>query len=82
MDTLTVVREHIAAVAQAPVPDALDASLFESGTIDSWSMMDLVSRLEKAFGVKVPDADMRPQNFETLTRITSYFERLESEQPH
>lgn len=78
MDTLAIVRTHVAAVAQAPLPDALDASLFDSGVLDSWSMMDLVSRLESALGVKVPDADMRPQNFESLARIASYFDRLKS----
>jgi acyl carrier protein len=78
MDTLAIVRTHVAAVAQGPLPDAVDASLFDSGVLDSWSMMDLVSRLEQALGVKVPDSDMRPQNFESLARIVSYFDRLRS----
>ena len=35
--------------------------------------MDAVARLEEAFGVKVPDADLTPRRFETLAKIEAYF---------
>jgi acyl carrier protein len=74
MSTLETVRAKVAAIARAPVPDDVDASLFESGVIDSWGVMDLVSDLEETFGVKVPDEDLLPRKFETLRRIADYFD--------
>jgi acyl carrier protein len=74
MSTLDTVREKVAAVAQAPVPEDVNASLFESGVIDSWGVMNLVSELEEALGVKVPDEDLIPRKFETLRRIADYFD--------
>jgi acyl carrier protein len=74
MSTLETVREKVAAVAQGPVPDDVNASLFESGVIDSWGVMNLVSELEEALGVKVPDADLIPRKFETLRLIADYFD--------
>ncbi len=74
MSTLEIVRAKVSDVAQALVPDDADASLFETGVIDSWGIMELVSQLEETFGVKVPDADMIPKKFETLRRIADYFD--------
>jgi acyl carrier protein len=74
MSTIEIVRAKVSDVAQAAVPEDVDASLFESGVIDSWGVMDLVGQLEEAFGVKVPDADMIPKKFETLRRIADYFD--------
>jgi acyl carrier protein len=70
---LEVVRAEVAVLAQAVLPDD-DASLFDAGVIDSWSLVDLIARLEEAFGVKVPDADMRPRQFESLRLIAEYFQ--------
>ncbi len=74
MSTLETVRAKVAAVAQAPVPDDVDKSLFESGVIDSWGIMDLISDLEKTLAVEVPDGDLEPRKFETLRLITDYFD--------
>ena len=60
------------------MPAAPDASLFDAGVLDSWSMVDLVSQLEQALGIEVPDAELRPNNFESLARIASTFERLKA----
>jgi acyl carrier protein len=61
-------------VAQKPVPADPDESLFESGVLDSFGLPDVVSALEKEFGVKVPDADLNPRKFDSLTRIERYIE--------
>lgn len=47
-------------------------SLFESGTLDSFALPDLVTALEGAFGVKVPDSDLTPRKFDSLERIEDY----------
>ncbi len=45
-------------------------SLVESGIIDSLGIMKLVDFIEKEFHVKIGDADLVPENFETLDDIT------------
>ncbi len=55
------------------VPDA-DESLFESGYLDSFALPDMVSALEAEFGVKIPDADLTPRKFDSISRIESYLE--------
>ncbi len=74
MSIRETVQTQIAALAKAPVPADPDTSLFESGVIDSWGVMELVGQLEEELGVKVPDADMIPRKFETVNRIVAYFE--------
>lgn len=72
MSTLDDIRSLVGELAQAPVPEDPEASLFEAGVIDSFGVMDLVGKLEAAFGIQVPDADMLPRKFETLARIAAY----------
>jgi len=47
-------------------------SLFESGLLDSFSLADLVTQLEKEFSIKVPDSDLVPRKFDTIERIEAY----------
>lgn len=75
MSTIDTVRSLVAELAQAPVPEDIEASLFEAGVIDSFGVMDLVERLEESFGIKVPDKDMVPKRFETLAKIAAYVDQ-------
>ena len=52
-------------------PDATE-SLFDSGLLDSFVLPQVVSALEEAFQIRVPDADLNPRNFESLARIEVY----------
>ena len=65
---MTVVQK----VAQKPIPADPDESLFDSGVLDSFGLPDMVSALEKEFGLEVPDADLNPRKFDSLARIESY----------
>ncbi|MGA2878028.1 MAG: phosphopantetheine-binding protein [Bryobacteraceae bacterium] len=51
-----------------------DESLFDSGFLDSFALPDLVSDLELEFGIKIPDSDLNPRKFESITLIQSYIE--------
>lgn len=51
-----------------------DESLFDSGLLDSFALPDMVSELEREFGIKIPDSDLNPRKFETIARIQSYIE--------
>jgi acyl carrier protein len=53
---------------------APDESLFDSGVLDSFGLQDLVTGLEKSFGVKIPDSDLTPRKFDSIERIEEYLE--------
>jgi acyl carrier protein len=67
---LAVVRK----VAQKPIPSDPDESLFDSGVLDSFALPDMVSALEKEFSIAVPDADLNPRKFDSLSRIADYID--------
>ncbi len=56
-------------------PGDNDESLFDSGLLDSFALTDLVASLEEQFGVKVPDGDLRPRNFDSVNKIVAYVEK-------
>jgi acyl carrier protein len=72
------IRQRVQAVVEnvagKPVPSDPEESLFDSGVLDSFALPDVISAIEKEFGVKVPDADLNPRKFDSLTRITAYIE--------
>ena len=47
-------------------------SLFDSGLLDSFVLPQVVSALEEAFHIRIPDADLNPRYFESLARIEKY----------
>ncbi len=62
-------------VAGKPAPKDAEESLFDSGYLDSFALADMVTELEKEFGVQVPDADLKPRRFETISRIEEYLDK-------
>ena len=67
---LAIVRK-VSNNSALPAPDE---SLFDSGYLDSFALPDLVSELEREFGIKIPDSDLNPRKFESMTRIQTYLE--------
>lgn len=49
-----------------------DASLLEAGIVDSLGVMELVLFVEEAFGVKVEDQDVTPDNFDSINKLADY----------
>jgi acyl carrier protein len=72
MTTQQRITAVVEKVAQKPVPADPEESLFESGVLDSFALPDMVSALEQEFGITVPDSDLTPRKFDTLTRIADY----------
>jgi acyl carrier protein len=64
----------IHAVADIDTDPAPDESLFESGTLDSFTLPDLVTGLEGQFGVTIPDSDLVPERFDTINKIEAYLD--------
>jgi acyl carrier protein len=55
----------------APTPDE---SLFDSGFLDSFTLLEMVAALESEFALRIPDSDLNPRKFESVSRIVSYLE--------
>lgn len=49
-----------------------DESLLETGVIDSTGVLELVAFLESEFGLAVADAEIVPENLDSISRIVSY----------
>jgi acyl carrier protein len=52
--------------------------LFKLGAVDSFSLVDLVAVIEENCGIKIPDGDVTPANFQTIDGIEQYVERHRS----
>ena len=60
--------------ARAEMPEN-NTSLFEAGILDSFSLVEFVTLLENEFGIRVSDAELRPETFETMAKIEGYLSK-------
>src|ERR1700759_3935106 len=77
----SVINDYISReIVQNPalLPLSNDASLLEGGILDSLSLLRLVVFLEERFNIAVGDADLLPENFDTVNTIGAY---LRARQP-
>jgi acyl carrier protein len=65
-------RGVVQKIAKSAAPDDPEESLFESGLLDSFALPDLVSAIEEEFSIKVPDADLNPRKFDSISRMEAY----------
>jgi acyl carrier protein len=73
------IRKVVFALSEKQDPKiSPEENLFDSGILDSFGLTDLVSALEKEFGVRIPDSDLRPANFASIQAIDSYLARKTS----
>jgi len=56
-----------------PYPD--DASLLREGIIDSLGVLELVEFVQRAFGVKVDQQEVIPDNFDSVAKLAEYVRR-------
>ncbi len=49
-----------------------DESFLESGIIDSTGVLEVVGFIEDEFDIEVLDEELIPDNFDTLTKLTTY----------
>jgi acyl carrier protein len=52
-----------------------DASLLREGIIDSLGVVELVEFLQGRFNVKVEQAEVRPDNFDSVAKMAAYVRR-------
>jgi acyl carrier protein len=54
---------------------AENASFLENGIVDSTGVLELVAFAESEFGVKVDDAELVPENFDSINAVAGYLQR-------
>ena len=52
-------------------PIESDEALISSGLIDSFSLVDIALFVEREFGVRIDDAELSAENFDTLDELTT-----------
>ncbi len=62
----------IESVSGKPFKLSPEESLFESGTLDSFALTDVVAALEKKFKVSIPDSALNPRKFDSVERIEEH----------
>lgn len=50
-------------------------SFLENGIIDSTGILEVVAWIEETFGFRVPDADLLPENFDSISCLGRYISR-------
>lgn len=56
-----------------------DASLLDTGTMDSTGVLELIAFIEQRYGIAVGDREIVAENFDTIRRVTAYVTRKLSE---
>ncbi len=77
METKEQIREFIAHNFYVAELSQLDdeASLIETGVIDSTGVLEVVAFLEQDFGIVVADEDILPDNLDSIARMAAYVSR-------
>lgn len=65
------IRENFVA-GRSDVKIDPEASLIESGIMDSTGVLELVEYLESTFSIKVEDDELVPENLETVANILRF----------
>ncbi len=52
-----------------------DEPLLKNGLIDSLGILELVTFLEKEFGIAVSDEDLLPENFGSIHSLTNFIQQ-------
>ena len=76
MDKRTKIVGIVKSLSVNPIDPSPEESLFESGLLDSFTLADMVTALEKEFAVRIPDSDLTPRKFDSIERIEAYLNTL------
>jgi acyl carrier protein len=52
-----------------------EASLLESGVIDSTGVLELITFVEETYGIKVEDNEIVPENLDSIRNVASFVDR-------
>jgi acyl carrier protein len=68
------IREFLAGnfIFDPSVEVGIDDSFMETGIVDSTGVLELITWVEENFGVQVEDAEVLPENFDSIRNLTNY----------
>jgi acyl carrier protein len=77
MEILEKVRQFIVKNFYVADPAALadDTSLLDQAIIDSTGVLEVIGYIENEFGITVDDAEMLPENLDSIGRIAAFVQR-------
>lgn len=78
MDRTDKIVEILKIVSNSSAVPGRQESLFDSGYLNSFALLNMVSELEREFQIRIPDADLNPRKFETIDRMDQYVARAVS----
>ncbi len=52
-----------------------DKNLFDAGIVDSAGLISFISYIETEFNISIPDVDLLPENFASITTIADYIRK-------
>ncbi len=52
-----------------------DDSFIENGILDSTGVVELVAFIEEHFKISIEDAEITPQNFDSIANLTAYINK-------
>lgn len=62
----------------SPLPD--DASLLEQGIVDSTGVLEIIAFIERTFQITVHDAELVPDNLDSIERISAFVAKKQQQQ--
>jgi acyl carrier protein len=71
------IRDFVTSNFYVADPKSLEdtTSLLDHGIIDSTGVLEVIMFVESAFGVTVEDAEMLPENLDSIERIAAFVAR-------
>ena len=60
------------AEAQGVALPADTGSLFDAGVLDSFGLLEFLTRIEEELSLRIPDEDLVPSNFDTIAKMRAY----------
>jgi acyl carrier protein len=67
------IKENFYAASSAELTD--DVSLLDLGIVDSTGILEVVAFLEEQFDITVDDAEMLPENLDSIENIVAFVNR-------
>ena len=56
-----------------------EMNLFDAGIVDSAGLITFIGFMEREFGLTIPDEDLLPRNFVSVSAIAEYIRRRQRE---
>jgi acyl carrier protein len=70
--TLTAYIREECLPKNGPIPLDVHDDLFQRGIVDSAGLISFIGFVEREYALSIPDEDLLPQNFATISSIAGY----------